>query len=352
MTRVLCAGDLFISAELLAQAASRRLPGELAVLEVSSAWPDTPFAPVDGVKEAAGTPAELVRAIGPGVDVLLTHLAPVTEAVLQAAGPGLRLVGVTRGGPVNVDLAAASRLGVPVAFLPGRNLGAVAEFTVATIIATMRNVGVASRGLAQGSWDGGYYRYERCGPELRASTVGLVGLGAVGARVAELLHAFGATVVAHDPWADPGAAASAGVRLVPLEELLRTSDVVSVHARLTDSSRGMFGEAAFAAMKPGACFVNTARGELVDQAALLGAITAGRVRAAALDVFDPEPPAAGDALLERPEVLATPHLSGASRQVAEDSATRIADAAGHYLETGTLADCANPEVLTVPAGQA
>lgn len=352
MTRVLCAGDLFISSELLARAARLRLPGELEVLEVSSAWPDTPFGAVDGVREAAGEPADLVRAVGPGVDVLLTHLAPVTAAVLEAAGPGLRLVGVTRGGPVNVDLAAASRLGVPVAFLPGRNLGAVAEFTVASIICTMRNVGVASRELAQGRWDGGYYRYERCGPELRASTVGLVGLGAVGTRVAELLRSFGATVVAHDPWADPVAAASAGVQLVPLEELLRTSDVISVHARLTDTSRGMFGDAAFSAMKPGVCFVNTARGELVDQVALLAAITSGQVRAAALDVFDPEPPPAGDALLDRPEVLATPHLSGASRQVAEESATRIADAAGRYVETGTLLDCANPQVLSVPAGQA
>lgn len=345
MTRVLCAGDLFISPALLATAVRERLDGEVEAVEHASHWPDVPFADVDGVREAAGDPAELARAAA-GAEVLLTHLAPVTDAVLQAAGPGLRLVGVTRGGPVNVDLAAATRLGVPVAFLPGRNLGAVAEFVVASMIAGMRNIGVSSRELAGGRWDGGYYRYERCGVELRAATVGLVGLGAVGMRVAELVGAFGATVLAHDPYADPAAAASAGVRLTSLDQVLSASDVVSVHARLTEDTRGMFDAAAFAAMRPGACFVNTARGELVDQDALAAALASGHLRAAALDVFSPEPPEPGDALVVRPQVLATPHLAGASRQVAEESVARIAGAAARFLSTGELRDCANPEVLT------
>lgn len=344
--RVLCAGDLFISPGLLSAAAARELGAGLEVVEVTSAWPDAPFSEVEGVREASGDPAELAR-LAVGCDLLLTHLAPVTAAVLEAAAPGLRLVGVTRGGPVNVDLAAATRLGVPVAFLPGRNLGAVAEFVLSAMIATMRNVGTASRGMAQGRWDGGYYRYELCGPELRAATVGLVGLGAIGRRVAELAQAFGARVLAHDPYAD--AAGAPGVQLVGLPELLAESDVVSVHARLTEQSRGMFDDAAFATMRPGACFVNTARGELVDEAALARALDSGRLRGAALDVFSPEPPDLDGPLLGRPDVLATPHLAGASRQVAEDSVRRIAAAAKGFLETGQLVDCANPEVLTAAA---
>ena len=338
MTTVLCAGDLFITAETLA-AAARAALGDVEVVEHSSTWPDEPFGAVEGVREAAGDPAELARAAA-GADVLLTHLAPVTESVL-AATPGLRLVGVTRGGPVNVDLAAATARGVPVCYLPGRNLGAVAEYAVGLMIALTRNVGPASRTLSAGRWDGSYFRFTRCGPELRAATVGLVGLGAIGRRVAELLGAFGATVLAHDPYAGP----TPGVRLVGLPELLAACDIVSVHARLTDDTRAMFGPAAFAAMRPGSYFVNTSRGELVDEAALLAALDGGRLAGAALDVFSPEPPDPAGALLGRDDVLPTPHLAGASRQVAEESAARVAAAVAGFLRDGRLEHCANPAAL-------
>lgn len=341
--RVLCAGDRFITAGTLAAAARAEL-GAVEVVEWSSAWPDEPFGDVEGVREAAGDPAELAAAAA-GVDVLLTHLAPVSASVLAAAGR-LRLVGVTRGGPVNVDLAAATANGVPVAYLPGRNLGAVAEFAVGLMIALTRNVVSASRSLADGRWDGSWFRYARCGPELRTATVGLVGLGAVGLRVAELLRGFGSTVLAHDPYADPAVARRAGVELVELPGLLACSDIVSVHARLTDTTRGLFGPEAFAAMKDGAYFVNTARGELVDQTALGAALESGRLGGAALDVFSPEPPDPADPLLRRPDVVGTPHLAGASRQVAQESAAKVAAAVARYLRTGELEHCANPEALT------
>jgi D-3-phosphoglycerate dehydrogenase len=340
---VLCAGDAFITPATLAEAAL--VLGDIEVVEHLSAWPDDPFRDVDGVREAAGDPASLVAAAAAGIDVLLTHLAPVTAAVLEAAAPTLRVIGSVRGGPVNIDLAAATRLGVPVAYLPGRNLGAVAEFTIGVMITLTRNIFPASRSLATGSWDGSYYRYEKTGPELRAATVGLVGLGAVGLRVAELLRAFGSTVLAFDPFADPVRAAAAGVSLTDLPTLLATADIVSAHPRLTDETRGMFGEQLFSAMRPGSFFVNTARGELVDETALLAALESGRLCGAALDVFCPEPPAPDSPLLRRPDVIATPHLAGASRQVAEESATKVAAAVAGYLATGTLETCANPEVL-------
>lgn len=347
--RVLCAGDAFITPSTLADAARRHLAdlpsvASVEVVEHASRWPDEPFGAVDGVREAAGDPADLARAAA-GCDVLLTHLAPVTADVLSAAGPSLRVVGSVRGGPVNVDVAAATALGVPVAYLPGRNLGAVAEFVVGVTITGLRSIGAASRQMADGVWDGSYFRYERCGPELSAATVGLVGLGAVGARVAELLRAFGSTVLAHDPYADPAVASAAGVELVPLATLLGRSDVVSVHARLTDDTRTMFDAAAFAAMRPGTFFVNTARGELVDTDALRDAVVGGHLGGAALDVFDPEPPAVDDPLRSHPSVVATPHLAGASRQVALGSADKVAAAVAQLLREGTLPHCANPEVL-------
>ena len=349
VVRVVCAGDGFISADLLAAAVADALtsagvtrPPDLVRLQ--SAWPDEPYGPVDGVREAAGDPAELAAA-AVGAHAITTHLAPVTAAVLEAASETLQVVGSVRGGPVNVDVAAATRLGVPVAYLPGRNLGAVAEFCVGTMICAMRGLPAASRQLAAGRWDPTGFTYERTGLELRAATVGLVGLGAVGMRVAELLRAFGSTVQAHDPYADPDAARALGVRLTGLDELLGSSDVVSLHARLTDDTRRMFDADAFAAMKPGALFVNTARGELVDSAALDAALAAGHLGGAVLDVFDPEPPAAGDPLLGRPEVLATPHLAGASRQVAEESAAKAAAELARVLTGGRPHHCANPEVL-------
>lgn len=346
---VLCAGDAFITPRTLAEAARRHLPGDLDVVEHQSAWPDEPFRAVEGVREAAGDPTELAT-LASGADLILTHLAPVTDAVLRAAGPQLRLVGSVRGGPVNIDVAAATALGVPVSHLPGRNLGAVAEFVIGTMIALTRNVGSASRGMAEGRWDGSYFRFERCGPELSAATVGLVGLGAVGARVSELLRAFGSTVLAHDPYADPGAASRLGVELVDLPTLLSRSEVVSVHARLTDDTRRMFDAHAFATMRPGAYFVNTARGELVDSDALRDALRSGHLGGAALDVFDPEPPAADDDLRTRSDVLPTPHLAGASRQVALGSADKVAAAAARFLTTGRLEHCANPEVLDRTTG--
>lgn len=341
--RVLCAGDRFISGDLLADAVRAHLP-DAQCTTVGSDWPHTPFRSVGGVRESAGAVSELITLI-PDVDVLVTHLAPVTAEVFAAA-PRLRIVGSVRGGPVNIDVAAATAHGVPVSYLPGRNLNAVAEFVIGAIITGTRNIGAGSRQLADGTWDGSWFDFEQTGTELRAATVGLVGFGAIGARVAELLRAFGSRVLAYDPFADPDAVRATGAELVPLSDLLQACDVVSVHARLTDDTRGMFDDAAFGRMRRGVFFVNTARGELVDYAALRRALATGQVGGAALDVFDPEPPAPDDPLLERSNVVATPHLAGASRQVASESAAKVAAAVAGFLRTGVLDHCANPETLT------
>lgn len=340
---VVCAGDAFITAEAFATEVRRVLGPRTRTLLHTSEWPDEPFGDVDGVREAAGDVDDLIGLVR-HADVLLTHLAPVTAAVLEATSR-LRVVGSVRGGPVNVDLAAATRLGVPVSFLPGRNLGAVAEFTLGVMVALPRGIGASSRGLAAGRWDSSWFRVDRAGPELSACTVGLVGAGAIGLRVAELLRAFGSTVLVHDPFAEEVALRGRGLEPVGWSDLLARSDIVSLHARLTDDTRRMIDDEALATIKPGAYLVNTARGELVDQGAVLRALESGRLAGVATDVFDPEPPALEDPLLQRADVLATPHLAGASQQVAATSVRRSVEVVSAYLASGLLEQCANPEVL-------
>lgn len=346
---IVCAGDAFITADELAAQCRAQL-GDLGQLDLrlhSSSWPDQPFRDVDGVREAAGDPVELVELIA-GAHVVITHLAPITAGVIQAA-PGLRVIGSTRGGPVNIDLVAATAAGVPVAFLPGRNLSAAAEFAVGLMIAVTRNIGAGSRALAGGVWDGKYFRYELSGPEIGASTVGLIGFGAIGAHVTRLLLAFGARVLVFDPYADATKLDASGAIAASLDELLGQADIVSMHARLTPETTGMADAAFFARMKTGSFFVNNARGELVVTADVTDALTSGHLAGAALDVFDPEPPPPDHPLLSMERVVATPHLAGSSRQVAQFSAATVIGEVGRYLRSGTMDHCANPAALPRPA---
>lgn len=357
MKRIACVGDRFISSGLLADRLRRALapagrslaePGEWTFEELSSDWPDTPFRDGDGIREWAGA-IDDVRTVVKDTSVIVTHLGPVSEAVLAAAGPSLELVAVTRGGPVNVDLAAATSRRVPVAYLPGRNLEAVAEFAVGLMIAGPRNIAASSQRMHDGEeWTGELFAYDRCGGELSGATVGLIGLGEIGLRVAALLQAFGSVVLAFDPYASPDRAAAAGVPLVALPKLLARADIVSLHARLTPETRKLIGAAEIGQLRPGAYLVNTARGELVDEEALADALDSGQLSGAALDVFHPEPPARASRLRGRANVVLSSHLAGSSRQVALGAAQRMADVVAAFVATGRLEHCANPDVF---AGQ-
>jgi D-3-phosphoglycerate dehydrogenase / 2-oxoglutarate reductase len=342
--RVLAVGDPFMPAGLFTTALAR-LGDAVSVTELQIA--DAPPGPdAAGVREYLGDPADLVAAV-PGHDALLVHGAPVTAAVLDAAP--LRLVCCARGGPVNVDVAAASARGIPVTNAPGRNAEAVAELTIAFALMLIRGVPAAARFLTGGGEHGGstFEGSQFLGGEAASMTLGLVGLGHVGREVAARAHALGFTLLGYDPVPPP--AIPPDVTMTGLDDLLGRSDLVSLHARATAGNRHMFGAAEFARMPPGAFFINTARESLVDEDALARVLASGRLAGAALDVAEPRPAGDRHPLLDLPNVIITPHIAGATRETLRRGAEMAAAAVGRLVSGGIPDHLVNPEVLAKEA---
>lgn len=338
--RVLAAGDHFVLPGLLADAVRDAVGERVDVRELTLPWPVEPFGPVAEVEEASGTEDELIEALE-GAEVCVTQMAPLTRRIL-AASPALRLFGVGRGGPVNANVEAATAHGVAVCFAPGRNATATAEHTLGMILAAARRIPQTHAELTAGRWRGDYYRYDDVGIELAGTTVGLVGAGAVGAKVAALLAAFGAQVLVYDPYL---AGDLPGVQRVTLEELLSRARIVSLHARATPETIGLIDAARIAAMPPGSIIVNCARGALLDYDAVCDALDSGHLFAAAFDVFPYEPIPEGSRLLTTPGIVLTPHLAGASKQTAANAARIVAEDVARFLSGNRPVHCANPEVL-------
>ncbi len=343
----LLAGDQFVLNRLLRAALQSEIGDQLALSEIDLSWPVSPFGAVAEVKEAAGTEEQMLTALE-GIEVVITEMAPLTRRVIAGAD-ALRLIVVCRGGPVNVNLDAASERGIPVCYAPARNAAATAEYTIGLLLAAMRHIAEGHRDLAAGIWRGDFYAYELAGTELAGKTAGLVGFGAVGSRVARVLRAFDAEVLVADPYVDPELVNAVGATVVSLDELLPRADILSLHARLTPETHHLIDREAIARLPDGAVLVNAARGGLLDQEALLDALESGKLRAAALDVFDPEPPPPGSRIYSTPNLGLSPHLAGASRETAERAATMAAAEVGRYLRGEPQRFVANPDALAVKA---
>jgi len=243
------------------------------------------------------------------------------DAELMDRVPGLRVISRTGIGVDNIALDAATSRGIAVCNVPDGPTVSTAEHAVTLLMAAAKQIPAAAQSLRDGHGDL-FNDYQ--GIELDGLTLGLVGLGQIGRRVARICGAVGMQVVAYDPYLDPAVAESVPAELVEdLESLLRRADVVSLHAPLTEQTSRMIDRERLALMKPGAILVNTARGGLVEEDALLEALDSGHIRGAGLDVFDPEPPQPDNPLLHRPDVIATPHIAGATL-ASKDRLWRIA----------------------------
>ena len=215
---------------------------------------------------------------------------------------------------------------------PGRNASAVAEFTIGAILAETRKIREGHEALRANKWRGDLYRADLTGRELNELTVGVIGYGNIGTKVVKLLLAFGAKVLVHDPYIQLSPAdIRSGVQLVSKDALLRTADVVSLHPRVTAETRNLMNAEAFAKMKPGSLFVNTARGPLCDYDALYKALTDGDLGSAMLETFCVEPVPEDWPLLQLPNVTLTPHIAGASVRTVTFAAEQVAEEVRRYL---------------------
>ena len=238
-----------------------------------------------------------------------------TAAFLDAM-PNLVIVSSQGAGHDTIDAAACAARGVAACCQSGGNAEGVAEQTLGVILSLLKRVPEGDAAIRRGE---ARDRSRLLGRELAGRTVGLVGIGNIGTRTAHYLKAFGCRVLAHDPYVDREAIAARGAEKVDLERLLAESDIVSLHCPLTVETAGMFGAEAFAAMRPGALFVTTARGGIHDEAALHDALVRGHIAGAGLDVWAVEPPPPDHPLLSHPSVIATPHIAG----VTDESRRRV-----------------------------
>jgi D-3-phosphoglycerate dehydrogenase len=336
LRKIAIIGDNFMLPEVFRAKIEKVARGDLDIRTLQTAWPDEPMEfgnpalGLDKVKEYFGHPDEVVDFIG-DAEILVTQLAPLSEGMMRRL-PDLKLVAVSRGGPINIDMAAARAHGITVVNVPGRNATAVAEFTIGAILAETRLIRVGHEALRKGEWRGDLYRADRTGRELNEMTVGVVGYGNIGTKVVRLLRAFGCHVLVSDPYVQLSADdRKAGVELVALDDLLSRSDVVTLHSRVTEETRGLIGKDTIARMKPGVIFVNTARGPLVDYDALYEALVSGQIASAMLETFAVEPVPSDWPLLQLPNVTLTPHIAGASVRTVTYAAEQAAEEVRRYI---------------------
>lgn len=281
-------------------------------------------------------PPELKAVMGE-YDALAVRSATKVTAEIIEAGKRLKVVGRAGVGVDNIDLEAATRRGIVVMNTPGGNTITVAELTVAMMMAVSRHIPQATASIKSGRWEKKKFQ----GRELFGKTLGVIGIGNIGSVVVDRCLGMKMKVLAYDPFISEEAARNLGCELVPLDDLYRRSDYISVHVPFTEQTRGLIGKDALSKMKKGAYLVNCARGGIVDEAALHEALGSGKLGGAALDVFAEEPARADHPLLKLDNFICTPHLGASTEEAQQNVATALAEQMVDYLCHGTIRNAVN-----------
>ncbi|HEY1159717.1 MAG TPA: phosphoglycerate dehydrogenase [Terracidiphilus sp.] len=280
-------------------------------------------------------PDGLPAALADAVALVVRSAVQVDDALMEHA-PRLRVIGRAGVGVDNIDADAATRRGIVVMNTPGANAVAVAELTIGLMLALARKVPAANASMHAGKWE----KKSLQGAELRGKTLGILGLGRIGLEVARRAKGFGLEIVGSDPFVSAAVARENGIRLVTLEELIAGSDYITLHVGLTTQTAGVINAKTLAAMKKGVRIINCARGELVDDAALVAALKSGQVAGAALDVFVEEP-ARNTPYAELDNVILTPHIAGSTAEAQEAVGVQIAMQVREYLKLGVVQNAVN-----------
>ena len=305
-------------------------PAALEVLRAQKGWDVVVSDPKSYAEHLADCDALLVRSA-----------VKVNKQVLDKA-PKLRVIGRAGVGVDNVDLPAATNAGVLVMNTPGGNAVSVAEHTLALMLSLARRIPEVTASTTGGKWE----KKKFLGTELRGKTLGVLGLGAIGREVVLRAKSFAMRVIASDPYVNPQAAADYGTELVSLDELYAQSDYITLHMAFTPDTAKIVNNASIAKMKDGVRIVNCARGELVDQDALLAGLTSGKVAGAGLDVFDQEPLPVDHPLLKAPNLIASPHIGGSTEEAQEIVGIRIMEQVVQYLTNGIAINAVNMPALS------
>jgi D-3-phosphoglycerate dehydrogenase len=288
------------------------------------------------VDARVGRPPEVLATDLADADALMVRSATKVDARLMDAAPALRIIARAGTGVDNVDVAAASSRGILVVNAPGANSISVAEHACALMLALARSVPAADRAMKDGRWE----KKRFLGTELRGKTLGVAGLGRIGQEVAQRARAFGMRVIAHDPFISREIADGLGVELMPLDAVCAEADYLTLHLPSTPETKRIFDDGRFARCKAGVRVINTARGDLIDEAALRRAIENGIVAAAALDVFEKEPPADWT-LAQLPQVIATPHIAASTEEAQELVGIETALTVRDFLRDGMVRNAVN-----------
>jgi D-3-phosphoglycerate dehydrogenase len=287
------------------------------------------------------TPGELKKTIKQYDALVVRSATKVTGEIIHAAVK-LKVIGRAGSGLDNVDKDAATKQGIVVMNTPGGNTITTAEHTIALLLSMARQVPQARASMQTGKWE----KKKFMGVELYGKTLGIIGLGNIGTHVAKMAQGIGMNVITYDPYLSEETASNLGIKTVDLDKLVKISDIITIHTPLTKETKGLINARRIAKMKDGVMLINSARGGIIDEKALYDALKSGKVAAAALDVFEKEPPE-NSPLLTLNNMIYTPHLGAASAEAQENVAIAVAEQIVDYIVHGTIRNAVNfPSVST------